>query len=136
MMVIEAPIQSPQSERRIQQVNNDRSLTQSGQHRGSSSGVSRFFDCSNCQRRIADKGNNQNKLEMVVDMKNYRPEDINVSVTNNELIIKGEHQHNDGNRSERSTFFRSTTLPPGIQVNKLESHLNDDGQLKIEAPYA
>ena len=135
-MVIEAPIQNPESERRIQQVNNDQSLTQFGQNRDSSSGGSRFLDCSNCRRSFANKGNNQNKLEMVVDMKNYRPQEINVSVTNNELIIKGEHQHNDGNRSERSTFFKSTTLPPGIQVDKLESHFNDDGQLKIEAPYA
>ncbi|CAF1237471.1 unnamed protein product [Rotaria sordida] len=72
---------------------------------------------------------------MAVGMKNYRPEEIKVSVKNNELIVQGEHQYKDNNRSERSFFFKSTTLPPGTQVDHLQSRLTDDGQLKIEAPY-
>jgi HSP20 family molecular chaperone IbpA len=135
MLVIEAPIQNPENERRLEQVtNNNRSLTQFGQNNGSSFGHTGFLNGSDAQPRIVDNGNNQRKLEMIVEMKNYRPEEIKVSVTNKELIIQGEHQHSDGNRSEKSSFFRSTTLPPGTQVDQLQSYFNDDGQLKIEAP--
>jgi hypothetical protein len=42
-----------------------------------------------------------------------------VSGKNNELIVQGEHQHKDDNRSERSFFFKSTTLPRGTQVDQL-----------------
>ncbi|CAF3342195.1 unnamed protein product [Rotaria sp. Silwood1] len=65
----------------------------------------------------------------------FQPHEIKVSVKNNELIIQGERQHTDKNRSERFFFFKSTTLPPGTQIDQLQSSLTDDGQLKIEAPY-
>jgi len=89
---------------------------------------------SNFQPRVVDKGNNQKQLEVTVGVKNYRPEEIKVSVTNNELIVQGEHKHKDANGSERSFFFKSATLPPGTQVDQLQSFLNDDGQLRIEGP--
>jgi len=77
---------------------------------------------------------NQKQLEMSVEMKNFQPQEIKVSVENNQLIVQAEHQYNDANRSERSSFYKSTTLPPGTQVDQLKSHLASDGQLKIEAP--
>jgi HSP20 family molecular chaperone IbpA len=110
-------------------------LTQFGQHRDPLFDYTGFLGGSDFQPRIVDKGNNQKHLEMNVGMKNYRPEEIKVSVKNNELIVQGEHQHKDNNRSERSFFFKSTTLPPGTQVDQLESHLTDVGHLKIEAPF-
>jgi HSP20 family molecular chaperone IbpA len=82
-----------------------------------------------------DKGNNQKQMEMSVGMKNYRPEEIKVSVKNNELIFQGEHKYKDKNRSERSFFFKSATLPPGTQVDQLKSQLTDDGHIKVEAPF-
>ena len=136
MLVVEVPIQNPETERRLQQAKNEnQSLTQFGQHRDPLFDYAGFLGGSDFQPRIVDKGNNQKQLEMSVGMKNYRPEEIKVSVKNNELIVQGEHTHKDANRSERSFFFKSVVLPPGTQVDQLQSHLNDDGQLKIEAPY-
>ncbi|CAF0807728.1 unnamed protein product [Adineta steineri] len=136
MLVIEAPIENPEAERRLQQARNDnQSLTQFGQYRDPLFDYAGFLGGSDFQPRIVDKGNNQKQLEMAVGMKNFRPEEIKVSVKNNELIVQGEHRHQDKNRSERSFFFKSTTLPPGTQVDHLQSHLTDDGHLKIEAPF-
>ncbi len=50
-----------------------------------------------------------------------------MSVENNQLIVQAEHQYNDANRSERSSFYKSTTLPPGTQVDQLKFHLASDG---------
>ena len=136
MLVIEVPIHNPEHERRLQQAkNNDQSLTQFGQYRDPFYDYSGFLSGSDLQPRIVDKGNNQKQLEMTVGMKDYKPQEIKVSVKNNELIVQGEHQHKDENRSARSFFFKSTLLPPGTQVDQLQSHLTDDGQLKIEAPF-
>jgi HSP20 family molecular chaperone IbpA len=136
MLVIEAPIHNPETERRrAQTTNENQNLTQFGQYRDPLFDYLGFLGGSDFQSRIVDKGNNQKQLEMNVGMKNYRPEEINVSVKNNELIVQGEYKHKDENRSERSFFFKSTTLPPGTQVDQLQTHLTDDGQLKIEAPF-
>jgi len=136
LLVIEAPIKNPESERRLEQAKNDnQSLTQFGQYRDPLFDYPSFLGGSDFQPRIVDKGNNEKQLEMTVGMKNYRPQEIKVSVKNNELIVQGEHRHKDENRSERSFFFKSTILPPGTQVEQLQSHLTDDGQLKIEAPF-
>ncbi|CAF0863526.1 unnamed protein product [Rotaria sp. Silwood1] len=136
MLVIEVPINNPETERRVAQAkNNNQSLAQFGQYRDPLFDYVGFLAGSDFQPRIVDKGNNQKQLEMSIGMKKYRPDEIKVSVKNNELIVQGEHQHKDKNHSERSFFFKSTTLPPGTQINQLQSHLTDDGQLKIEAPY-
>ena len=136
MLVIEVPIQNPEHERRLEQARkNSQALTQFGQYRDPLFDYAGFLGGSDFQPHIVDKGNNQKQLEMTVGMKNYRPQEIKVSVKNNELIVQGEHQHKDENRSERSFFYRSTLLPPGTQVDQLQSHLTDDGQLKIEAPF-
>jgi len=136
MLVVEVPIKNPETERRLQQAHKEnRTLTQFGQYLDPLFDYTGFLVGSDFQPRIVDKGNNQKQLEMTVGMKNYQPEEIKVSVKNNELIVQGEHKHKDANRSERSFFFKSATLPPGTQVDQLQSHLTDDGQLKIEAPY-
>ena len=136
MLVIEVPIKNPETERRAEQAKKDnQNLVQFGQVRDPFFDYAGFLGGSNFQPYIVDKGNNEKKLEMTLGMKNYQPQEIKVSVKDNELIVKGEHRHKDENRSERSFFFKSTTLPPGTQVDHLESHLTDDGQLKIEAPF-
>jgi HSP20 family molecular chaperone IbpA len=136
MLVVEVPIRNPEQERRLEQAKKDnQNLVQFGQYRDPLFDYAGFLGGSDFQPRIVDKGNNQKQLEMTVGMKNYKPQEIKVSVKNNELIVQGEHQYKDENRSERSFFFKSATLPPGTQVDQLQSHLTEDGQLKIEAPF-
>jgi len=136
MLVVEVPIVNPERERRLAAVKNDnKSLAQFGEFRDPFFDYAGFLGGSDFNPRIVDKGHNQKQLEMNVGMKNYRPQEIKVSVKNNELIVQGEHKYKDDNRSERSFFFKSTTLPPGTQVDRIESRLTDDGQLMIDAPY-
>ena len=136
MLVIEVPIKNPENERRIEQAKRENhNLAQFGEHRDPFFDYVGFLRGSDFQPHIVDKGNNQKQLEMTVGMKNYQPQEIKVSVKNNELIVQGEHKHKDENRSERSFFFKSATLPPGTQVDHLQSRMTDDGQLKIEAPF-
>jgi hypothetical protein len=73
---------------------------------------------------------------MTLAVKNYRPEQIKVSLKNNELLVQAENVYNNNNnRSERSFLTKSITLPPGTQVEQLRSFLNSDGQLELEATF-
>jgi len=136
MLVIEAPIKNPEQEKRLEQAKNDnKSLAQFGQYRDPFFDYTGFLGGSDFQPKIVDKGNNQKQLELTVGMKNFQPNEMKVTVKNNELIVQGEHKQKDKNHSERSFFYKSTTLPPGTQLEQLQSHLSDDGVLKIEAPY-
>ena len=136
MLVIEVPIRNPETERRMEQAKKDQqNLAQFGQNRHPLFDYLGFLGGSDIQSRIVDQGNNQKRLEMTVGMKDFRPQEIKVSVKNNELIIQGEHVRKDDSGSARSFFYRSAMLPPGTQVDQLQSHIDDNGQLKIEAPF-
>ena len=79
--------------------------------------------------------NGEKQLKMALPVINYRPEQIKVSVKNNELIVQAENIYNDNNRSERSFLTKSISLPLGTNAEQLRSFLNTDGQLEIEAPF-
>ncbi|CAF0861001.1 unnamed protein product [Adineta ricciae] len=137
MLVIEVPIFHPQVERRISQtVADTNSLTQFGQYRDPIFDYAGFIGSSDFHPHIIDTNiNGQKQLKMSLAVKNYRPEQIKVSVKNNELIVQAENVYNDNTRSERSFLTKSISLPPGAQIEQLRSFLNVDGILEIEAPF-
>ena len=137
MLVIEVPIKKPEPPQPPANQNkpDEKNLAQFGVHRDSLFDYGGFLTGSDFQPRIVDKDNNEKQLEMSLEMKNYRPEEIKVSVKNDELIIKGEHRHDDANQFERSFLFKSIKLPPGTQIEQLQSFLTEEGHLKIQAPF-
>ncbi|CAF2832026.1 unnamed protein product [Rotaria sp. Silwood2] len=136
MLVIEVPINVPQIELRPSQTLADpQTLSLFGQYRDPIFDYPGFMASSEFRPRIIDIGNGQKQIKLSLAVKNYRPEQIKVSVKNNELLVQAEHNYNDNNRSERSFLTKSIMLPPGAQVDQLRSFLNPDGQLEIEAPF-
>jgi HSP20 family molecular chaperone IbpA len=137
MLVVEVPVHQPRIERRLSQTLGDsNTLSQFGQYRDPIFDYAGFVGSSDFGPRIIDTNiNGEKQLKMSLPVKNYRPEQIKVSVKNNELIVQAENVYNDNNRSERSFLTKSITLPPGTQVEQLRSFLNTDGQLEIEAPF-
>lgn len=136
MLVVEVPVNHPHAERRLSQTLSDtNALAQFGQFRDPIFDYHGFVGSPDFQPRIVDTINGQKQLKMLVPTKNFRPEQIKVSVKNDELLVQAEHVYNDNNRSERSFLTKSITLPPGTQIEQLRSFLNNDGQLEIEAPF-
>lgn len=136
-LVIEAPIQNPENECRLVQVKNDhQALAQFGQHRDPMFDYVGFLGSSDFQSRVVINGNNIRQLQITVSMKGFKPEEVKVSVKDNELMVQGEHEYKSGNRSERSSVIKTTLLPPGTQVDQLQSRLSDDGELQIAVPYS
>lgn len=138
MLVVEVPVHNPRLERRPSQTLADaNTLAQFGQYRDPIFDYNGFVGSSDFRPRIVDSHiHGQKQLKLALPVKNYRPEQIKVSVKNNELVVQAENVYNDNNRSERSFLTKSITLPPGTQVEQLKSFLNADGQLEIEAPFS
>ncbi|CAM4768224.1 unnamed protein product [Rotaria magnacalcarata] len=80
------------------------------------------------------KNNHEKKLFMFLDLSDYQPEDIKVSVQDQELIVKAERKVETDTRKSRTSFFQSTSLPPQTDIENLKSNYID-GKLIIEAPY-
>jgi HSP20 family molecular chaperone IbpA len=136
MLVIEVPINRPLVERRPSQTMADaQALSLFGQFRDPFFDYPSFMASSEFRPQIIDIGNGQRQIKLSLAVRNYRPEQIKVSVKNNELRVEAEHIYQDNNRSERSFLTKSIALPPGTQVDQLKSFLNADGQLEIEAPF-
>ncbi|CAM4936676.1 unnamed protein product [Rotaria socialis] len=85
------------------------------------------------QIRTTSDDNNK-KLTMSLDLSEYQPEDIKVSVKDGELIVKAERKTETDTRKSRTSFFQSTSLPPQTDIDHLQSKYID-GKLVIEAPY-
>jgi HSP20 family molecular chaperone IbpA len=136
MLVVEVPINPPRIERRpSQSVSDAQALSLFGQYRDPIFDYPGFLASNDFRPRVIDIGNGQKQIKMALAVKNYRPEQIKVSIKNSELLVQAENIYNDNNRSERSYLTKSITLPPGTQINQLKSFLNADGQLEIEAPF-
>ncbi|CAH8460190.1 unnamed protein product [Heterobilharzia americana] len=68
------------------------------------------------------------------DVKGFSPEDINVSTTDNRVVVSAKKMtQTDTSKSSRQ-FCRMIELPQSIEQTKLECHLTNDGVLMLEAP--
>ncbi|UJR17693.1 hypothetical protein I4U23_004591 [Adineta vaga] len=137
ILVIGMPICNSQETDSLSRVENNKNSSSSSsmdQSKESLDSYIKLLMSGDFHPRIIDQGNNRKLLEMTIDVKQCQPEEINVSVKNDELIVQGEHKIKEKHHSKRSRLFRSTTLPAGAQVNQMTTKLTDDGQLQIEVP--
>ena len=83
----------------------------------------------------------ENALVVRASLPGIKPEDVDISVTGNTLVIKGEYE--DKEETERDnvyvqerrygSFQRSIALPPNLDADKIEATAKD-GVLKLEIP--
>ena len=76
-----------------------------------------------------------------VDLPGVKPEDMEISLSDNVLVIKGEKKREETDKKENfykmerfyGTFMRAIQLPCEVQDDKVEAHYKD-GVLKIVLP--
>ena len=92
--------------------------------------------------QIIKVNENPNKFEVTLDVPQYKPEELKVTVINNTLSIEGKHadekQENDADSACSSSvmrqFSRKWTLPSDCDPDKVVSNLSSDGILMVTAP--
>lgn len=137
-LVIEVPIRDPEAERKLNEAQAEASkeVAQFGQYRDPIFNHVGFLDTCGFHQRIVDAGDKgQKQLQITLPMKDVKPNMVKVTVKDNQLTVQCESSYKSDNGAQRSFFRKSITLPPGTQVDHLQSHMGDDGELKIEAPY-
>ena len=76
----------------------------------------------------------KNKFVAIVDMSNFKPEDIEVILEPGKLTVKAEQEVPlDNNTTVTKCFIRKFTIPDDVRSEMIATELNSSGILKITA---
>lgn len=81
--------------------------------------------------------NDQNKFAVNLDCKQFKPDEVNVTVDeqNNQLLIHGRHEERSDDHGHISREFkRRYALPKETQLDKINCNWDNNGVLSIEVP--
>lgn len=85
-------------------------------------------------REVEVNQNNPKELNLTFDLKDYKPNDLKVTVLDNVLKIEAKHEDiSDGNHVSRH-FVRSYVLPDEYKINEVQSSLSKSGKLAVTVP--
>lgn len=73
------------------------------------------------------------KMSLKFNLAGYKPEEVNVRVKGNELMVAAEHKMEEEGHFTHRQFKRRISLPSEVDVNTLVSKFGKDGVLSIEA---
>ena len=74
-------------------------------------------------------------FEVMVDVHQFKPNEITVKVVENIVIVEAKHEERQDDQGYIARqFSRRFTLPSGYDVGKIESVLSSEGYLTVKAP--
>ena len=68
------------------------------------------------------------------NVKDYKPEEVNVKVDNDKLIVQAKHEEKGGSKSVSREFSREINIPREVDKMALGCTISSDGVLTAEAP--
>ncbi|KAK7872934.1 hypothetical protein R5R35_004253 [Gryllus longicercus] len=84
---------------------------------------------------VSNIQNNQDVFKVNLDVQQFKPEEVNVKVVDNYIIVEGKHEEREDEHGYISRQFqRRYRIPEDVNVDALVSKLSSDGVLSIEAP--
>uniref|UniRef100_A0A158PAU2 SHSP domain-containing protein n=1 Tax=Angiostrongylus cantonensis TaxID=6313 RepID=A0A158PAU2_ANGCA len=84
--------------------------------------------------RVVD---DEKKFAVSIDVSHFKPEELKVSLDGKVLTVEGKQECKNDNSYMNygfRSFVRSWTLPNDVDTNAIQTELNDQGKLTIEAP--
>ncbi|KAF8789201.1 Protein lethal(2)essential for life like protein [Argiope bruennichi] len=83
----------------------------------------------------ADSKKGANQFKVMLNVKHFRPDEIEVKTVDNFIVIHGKHEeHADEHGFVSREFTRRYQLPDDVEPQKVKSSLSQDGVLTISAP--
>ena len=73
------------------------------------------------------------KFEVVLDVSQYSPEEVEVKVSGDDLIINGKQQTEEKGKRVTRQFTRNFKIPRDVNVRTLKSRVGKDGFLYVYA---
>lgn len=74
------------------------------------------------------------KFAVTLNVSDFSPEEVQVKVKGNELSVHAVRETKEGGMSSTRQFHRHFLLPKDVDMAKLVSRIDKQGQLHIEAP--
>lgn len=78
--------------------------------------------------------NGEHLVRFEIDLPDFKPEDIQVTVKEGEVHVKAKHESNEKDLKQFREFSYCYSLPKDADIEKVRSILRVDGRLVIEAP--
>lgn len=72
-------------------------------------------------------------IQLVLSTPGLKPEDVNVSMDGNKLIVKGHHKEQSANGLREETFIRTIDVPYGIGLSRVRKHAAN-GAVTVAVP--
>ncbi|KFM61320.1 Protein lethal(2)essential for life, partial [Stegodyphus mimosarum] len=83
----------------------------------------------------ADSKSDPSKFQVMLNVKHFRPDEIDVKTVDNFVVIHGKHEeHADEHGFVSREFTRRYQLPDDVEPDTITSSLSQDGVLTIQAP--
>nr|XP_034196468.1 protein lethal(2)essential for life-like [Osmia lignaria] len=77
----------------------------------------------------------KDKFQVTLDVSQFAPEEINVKVVDQNIVIEAKHPEKEDEHGWVSRrFVRKYIVPSQCDINQVESHLSSDGILTITVP--
>lgn len=73
-------------------------------------------------------------LQLALDVKDYKPEDIKINLVDNHLVIEARNESSGENSYHKSEFKRWFKLPENCKLEEIKSNLTKDNKLLISLP--
>jgi len=74
------------------------------------------------------------KFQISLDAKNYNPDELDVKVEGNTIIITAKQEVQEAGGTRTRVFEQKFSLPNGVKAEKVKSSLSREGVLTITAP--
>ncbi|GIX82161.1 protein lethal(2)essential for life [Caerostris darwini] len=85
--------------------------------------------------RRSDAERDSDKRQVMINMKQFRPHEIDVKIVDNFVVIHGKHQEQaDAHGFVSIEFTRRFQLPDDAEPRTVTASLSQDGMLTIQAP--
>lgn len=79
--------------------------------------------------------NDKDKFQVIIDVQQFKPEEITVKTTENTIIVEAKHEEKKDEHGFISRqFVRRYVVPQGHDMVNVQSSLSSDGVLTITAP--
>lgn len=85
------------------------------------------------QQNDREENQDDKKLSLKINLGRFKPEEVNVRLKGNELVVTGEHKNEQEGLYTSRHFKQYFTLPSEVDPSTLVSILGQDGVLRIEA---
>lgn len=78
----------------------------------------------------------EGKFQAVMDVKDFSPNDLQVRVVDDRVVVEGKYfkKSEDGSSMSSKSFYKEFTLPASANIDQVATALSKDGVLTVKAP--